>query len=263
MVAMMSITHHDGLLTSQHGENILYLRQPLPNVACNTIISSPYISNLCVCLQSDASAAKMKELAIEMKITPSPLPKSASEIVSWSHPSIPPNQLYSYYLLFSLNVCSSPIIRFSQTIQEKRLFSYVHSLTLIHMLIPPSFSLFMYFFPNTINIPLGLIFHIRSFDSSEWKNLIALTSLPYVLKMLMGLCFCQSTTQTALLPVIGQLSLLEQIASDQHIGIFLRICWRLWWRVVNAGKTYESVSIGWVKWIGKLLQNVWEIQPSL
>ena len=56
------------------------------------------------------------------------------------------------------------------------------------------------------------------FDTPEWKSCIGLPSLPYVLKMLTGLCHWHSKTQEALLPVVGELHSLEQVASDQHIG---------------------------------------------
>ncbi len=58
----------------------------------------------------------------------------------------------------------------------------------------------------------------RPFDTAEWKDFIAQPSVPYVLKMLAGLCHWHSKTQTALLAAVGKLHLLEQIASDQHIG---------------------------------------------
>ena len=58
----------------------------------------------------------------------------------------------------------------------------------------------------------------RPFDTSEWKSFIAQPSVPYVLKMLTGLCHWHSKTQAALLPTVGKLHLLEQVASDQHIG---------------------------------------------
>lgn len=43
-------------------------------------------------------------------------------------------------------------------------------------------------------------------------------SLPYVLKMLTGLCHWHDKTQAALLGVVGELHSLEQVASDQHLG---------------------------------------------
>ena len=57
MVAMMSITYHDSFLTSQHGES---------SVPKATIVTNHYLM-----WSSDASGAKMKELSIEMNITPS------------------------------------------------------------------------------------------------------------------------------------------------------------------------------------------------
>ena len=57
-----------------------------------------------------------------------------------------------------------------------------------------------------------------SLDTPEWKSSIAQPSLPYVLKMLTGLCHWHSKTQEALLTVVDELHLLEQVASDQHIG---------------------------------------------
>ena len=57
-----------------------------------------------------------------------------------------------------------------------------------------------------------------SFDTPEWKTCISQPSLPYVLKMLKGLCRSHSKTQLAIVPVIPQVHLLEQVASDQHIG---------------------------------------------
>ena len=56
------------------------------------------------------------------------------------------------------------------------------------------------------------------FDTPEWKSCIGLPSLPYVLKMLTGLCHWHFKTQEALLPMVGELHSLEQVASDQHIG---------------------------------------------
>ena len=57
-----------------------------------------------------------------------------------------------------------------------------------------------------------------TFDTPEWKACISQPSLPYVLKMLRGLCRWHSKTQLAMVPVISELHLLEQVASDQHIG---------------------------------------------
>lgn len=57
-----------------------------------------------------------------------------------------------------------------------------------------------------------------SLDTEEWKTSISRPSLPYVLKMLTGLCHWHSKTQEALLSVVGELHSLEQVASDQHIG---------------------------------------------
>ena len=57
-----------------------------------------------------------------------------------------------------------------------------------------------------------------TFDTPEWKECISQPSLPYVLKMLTGLCRWHSKTQLAIVPVIPQLHLLEQVASDRHIG---------------------------------------------
>ena len=57
-----------------------------------------------------------------------------------------------------------------------------------------------------------------SLDTEEWKTSILQPSLPYVLKMLTGLCHWHTKTQEALLSVVEELHSLEQIASDQHIG---------------------------------------------
>ena len=57
-----------------------------------------------------------------------------------------------------------------------------------------------------------------TFDTPEWKACISQPSLPYVLKMLTGLCRWHSKTQLAIVPVISEVHLLEQVASDQHIG---------------------------------------------
>ncbi|XP_064395390.1 E3 ubiquitin-protein ligase UBR4-like isoform X5 [Halichondria panicea] len=59
---------------------------------------------------------------------------------------------------------------------------------------------------------------IGSFDTPEWKLCISQPSLPYVLKMLAGLCHWHTKTQEILKEVISELHLLEQVASDQHIG---------------------------------------------
>ena len=57
-----------------------------------------------------------------------------------------------------------------------------------------------------------------TFDTPEWKACISQPSLPYVLKMLTGLCRLHSKTQLAIVPVISEVHLLEQVASDEHIG---------------------------------------------
>lgn len=62
------------------------------------------------------------------------------------------------------------------------------------------------------------LFCSASFDTEEWKSCIVQPSLPYVLKILTGLCHWHSKTQETLLSVVGELHSLEQIASDQHIG---------------------------------------------
>lgn len=60
--------------------------------------------------------------------------------------------------------------------------------------------------------------HSGSFDTPEWKTCISQPSLPYVLKMLAGLSHWHTKTQEALMEVIHELHLLEQVASEQHIG---------------------------------------------
>ena len=66
--------------------------------------------------------------------------------------------------------------------------------------------------------PISLFPHSSTFDTPEWKTCISQPSLPYVLKMLTGLCRSHNKTQLAIVPVIPQVHLLEQVASDQHIG---------------------------------------------
>ena len=58
--------------------------------------------------------------------------------------------------------------------------------------------------------------------------------------MLMGLCHWHSKTQAALLPVVGQLHLLEQIASDQHIGTLAE---NLLETLMENAKCQEAVSV--------------------
>ncbi len=75
---------------------------------------------------------------------------------------------------------------------------------------------------NQIGVCVFTIFSQKpcsaSFDTVEWKECISQPSLPYVLKMLAGLCHWHAKTQEALEEVIPELHLLEQVASEQHIG---------------------------------------------
>ena len=81
----------------------------------------------------------------------------------------------------------------------------------------PMFSLLNGILCVLSNVPS--LYHYRStLDTPEWKACISQPSLPYVLKMLTGLCRWHTRTQLAIVPVIPELHLLEQVASDQHIG---------------------------------------------
>ena len=82
----------------------------------------------------------------------------------------------------------------------------------------PSLSPFGVYKPLIVFSISLLCLHSSTFDTPEWKSCISQPSLPYVLKMLTGLCRSHSKTQLAIVAVIPQVHLLEQVASDQHIG---------------------------------------------
>lgn len=72
---------------------------------------------------------------------------------------------------------------------------------------------------SNVKLHLFLLCYLRGpFDTPEWKLCISQPSLPYVLKMLTGLSHWHTKTQEALMEAIPELHLLEQVASEQHIG---------------------------------------------
>jgi E3 ubiquitin-protein ligase UBR4 len=59
---------------------------------------------------------------------------------------------------------------------------------------------------------------LTSVDSPEWKHCLGLPSLPYVLRMLAGLCKQHTGTQVAAVAAIEKVHLLEQVSTEKHLG---------------------------------------------
>lgn len=57
-----------------------------------------------------------------------------------------------------------------------------------------------------------------SVESSEWQKCLALPSIPYVLRMLTGLCKQHTPTQAAVVAAVEKVHLLEQVSTEKHIG---------------------------------------------
>lgn len=55
-------------------------------------------------------------------------------------------------------------------------------------------------------------------DSEEWQQCLSLPSIPYVLRMLAGLCKQHTGTQQAAIAAIEKVHLLEQVSTEKHIG---------------------------------------------
>ena len=55
-------------------------------------------------------------------------------------------------------------------------------------------------------------------ESAEWQQCLTLPSIPYVLRMLTGLCKQHRNTQLALIAAIEKVHLLEQVSTEKHIG---------------------------------------------
>lgn len=55
-------------------------------------------------------------------------------------------------------------------------------------------------------------------ESSEWQKCLALPSIPYVLRMLAGLCKQHNQTQKSVIAAVENIHLLEQVSTEKHIG---------------------------------------------
>lgn len=55
-------------------------------------------------------------------------------------------------------------------------------------------------------------------ESSEWQHCLSLPSIPYVLRMLTGLCKQHTKTQVVAVAAIEKIHLLEQVSTEKHIG---------------------------------------------
>ena len=55
-------------------------------------------------------------------------------------------------------------------------------------------------------------------ESSEWQKCLALPSIPYVLRMLAGLCKQHTQTQKTVIAAVEKVHLLEQVSTEKHIG---------------------------------------------
>ena len=57
-----------------------------------------------------------------------------------------------------------------------------------------------------------------SVDSPEWELCLSLPSVPYVLRMLAGLCKQHTPTQVAAVTAVERVHLLEQVSTEKHLG---------------------------------------------
>ena len=102
------------------------------------------------------------------------------------------------------------------------------------------------------------LYHYRStLDTPEWKACISQPSLPYVLKLLTGLCRWHTRTQLAIVPVIPQLHLLEQVASDQHIGTMAENLLEAMMENTTCQEEVSNLQYGYIYDVMDELSSIW------
>ena len=57
-----------------------------------------------------------------------------------------------------------------------------------------------------------------SLDAHEWQQCLSLPSVPYVLRMLAGLCKQHPGTQVVAIAAVEKVHLLEQVSTEKHLG---------------------------------------------